>query len=185
MNAIQNKSRIHPLFAGAAVSVIVLSLVGTAAIAGWLPTSRGSVPPESAAVVTPTATPTALASSIAPGGNVQAAPQGQYDAPAPVHRPKRAHHATHVAQASPSYEERPVQQVQQQAPIPQPVQQAAPASPNYVGIGAGAVVGGLLGNQVGGGRGKALATVAGVIGGGFLGNEIQNRVQQPAQQPQR
>ena len=56
------------------------------------------------------------------------------------------------------------------------VQQAPqPAKPNYVGIGVGAVVGGLLGNQVGGGNGKKLATVAGVIGGGFLGNEIANR----------
>jgi uncharacterized protein YcfJ len=36
------------------------------------------------------------------------------------------------------------------------------------------VVGGLLGNQVGGGNGKKLATVAGVIGGGLLGNQIAN-----------
>ena len=63
--------------------------------------------------------------------------------------------------------------VRQQQPAP------APAQPNYVGIGTGAVIGGLIGNQVGGGRGKALATVAGVIGGGFLGNAVQNQVQQP------
>jgi uncharacterized protein YcfJ len=47
-----------------------------------------------------------------------------------------------------------------------------------VGIGAGAVIGGLLGNQVGGGNGKKLATVAGIIGGGYLGNEVANRYQQ-------
>jgi len=51
----------------------------------------------------------------------------------------------------------------------------APAQPNYVGIGTGAVIGGLIGNQIGGGNGKKLATVAGVIGGGMLGNEIANR----------
>ena len=49
------------------------------------------------------------------------------------------------------------------------------SQPNYVGIGAGAVIGGLIGNQIGGGNGKKLATVAGVIGGGMLGNEIANR----------
>jgi uncharacterized protein YcfJ len=44
-----------------------------------------------------------------------------------------------------------------------------------VAIGTGAVVGGLLGNQVGGGNGKKLATIAGVIGGGMLGNQIANQ----------
>jgi uncharacterized protein YcfJ len=37
------------------------------------------------------------------------------------------------------------------------------------------VLGGLIGNQIGGGNGKKLATLAGVIGGGMLGNEIANR----------
>jgi outer membrane lipoprotein SlyB len=45
-----------------------------------------------------------------------------------------------------------------------------------VGIVGGAVVGGLLGNQVGGGRGKDLATVAGAVGGAYAGNEIEKHV---------
>ena len=36
----------------------------------------------------------------------------------------------------------------------------------------GGVVGGLLGNQVGGGRGRTLATVAGAVGGGYAGNRL-------------
>ena len=40
-----NISRIHPLMAAAAVSVIVVSLAGTAAITGMLPSSHGA--PES------------------------------------------------------------------------------------------------------------------------------------------
>ena len=44
-----------------------------------------------------------------------------------------------------------------------------------LGIGTGAVIGGLIGNQIGGGNGKKLATVAGIIGGGMIGNEIANR----------
>ena len=45
-----------------------------------------------------------------------------------------------------------------------------------VGIVGGAVVGGLLGNQVGGGNGKKLATVGGAVAGGFAGNEVQKHV---------
>ena len=50
------------------------------------------------------------------------------------------------------------------------------------GLGAvgGALVGGLLGHQVGGGNGKTLATVAGAVGGGWAGNEIEKRGQSHA-----
>lgn len=44
-----------------------------------------------------------------------------------------------------------------------------------LGVATGAVVGGLLGNQVGGGNGRALATVAGAVGGGYAGNVIEKR----------
>src|SRR6476469_2339381 len=45
-----------------------------------------------------------------------------------------------------------------------------------VGIVGGAVVGGLLGNQIGKGTGKTVATVGGAVAGGFVGNEVQKRV---------
>lgn len=45
-----------------------------------------------------------------------------------------------------------------------------------IGIAGGAVVGGLLGHQVGGGRGKDVATVAGAVGGAVAGNEIEKNV---------
>ena len=44
------------------------------------------------------------------------------------------------------------------------------------GMVGGAVVGGLLGNQVGGGTGNTIATVGGAVGGAVLGNEIQKRM---------
>lgn len=46
------------------------------------------------------------------------------------------------------------------------------------GIGAigGAVVGGLLGNQVGGGNGKKVMTVVGAVGGGLAGHEAEKHV---------
>jgi outer membrane lipoprotein SlyB len=45
-----------------------------------------------------------------------------------------------------------------------------------VGMIAGGVVGGLLGNQVGAGNGRTLATVAGAAGGAYAGNEVQKRM---------
>ena len=45
-----------------------------------------------------------------------------------------------------------------------------------LGAIAGAVGGGLLGNQVGRGKGRTLATIAGVAGGALAGNEIERRV---------
>jgi outer membrane lipoprotein SlyB len=44
------------------------------------------------------------------------------------------------------------------------------------GVVGGAVVGGLLGNQVGGGSGKTLATIGGAVAGGYVGNEVQKKV---------
>ncbi|MGK5008438.1 glycine zipper 2TM domain-containing protein [Janthinobacterium sp. MDB2-8] len=181
MNTTTTASRIHPLMAGAAISVTVLCLVGAASIAGILPNSRANVPaaaavPADVAALAP-ANAAALTAPVAAPVMAQAAPA---PAPAPVVHKRVVHH-TQVAQARPAYNDNNDsyrdtayrEPVRQQQPAP------APAQPNYVGIGTGAVIGGLIGNQVGGGRGKALATVAGVIGGGMLGNAVQNQVQQP------
>ncbi|MES2820941.1 MAG: glycine zipper 2TM domain-containing protein [Pseudomonadota bacterium] len=46
-----------------------------------------------------------------------------------------------------------------------------------VGSVLGAVAGGLLGNQVGGGNGKKIATVAGAAAGGYAGNKVQENMQ--------
>jgi uncharacterized protein YcfJ len=42
-----------------------------------------------------------------------------------------------------------------------------------LGVVGGAVIGGLLGNQVGGGTGKKLATAGGAVAGGYAGNEVE------------
>ena len=51
-------------------------------------------------------------------------------------------------------------------------------SNRLAGTGIGAVVGGLLGHEVGGGSGKVIATVAGAAAGGYAGNQIEKKVQQ-------
>jgi outer membrane lipoprotein SlyB len=49
-----------------------------------------------------------------------------------------------------------------------------------VGVGtlAGALIGGVVGHQVGSGRGNTVATVAGAAGGAYVGHELEKRQQQ-------
>jgi outer membrane lipoprotein SlyB len=49
-----------------------------------------------------------------------------------------------------------------------------------VGTGAGAVAGGILGNQVGGGSGRALATVGGALLGGLAGSAAEEGITRQA-----
>ena len=194
----QTAHRIHPLMAGAAVSVILVSLAGIAAITGVLPNSHATAAPAADAQTTPV---TAQAPAVAPI-SAPAQPVVNPVATAPAVRDERATHKTAAqrppvqhaqAQSGQQYSQAPG--YQQPAPAeaqPSPAyQQPAPATastPAYqqpapapvaqnspIGIGVGAVVGGLLGNQVGGGKGKTLATIAGAVGGGYLGNEIAKR----------
>lgn len=198
MDTIKTPSRIHPLMAAAAVSVIVVSLAGAAAITGLLPSSHGAPDTTPAATLT-TAQAGPYAGAMAPAAlpGVPAAYAAQ--APQPLQ-------AAYVEPASPSYAQaaaapvqpapvviketvirevpaKPVHQVHHHTstaqasyePAPHYAPAPAPAQPNYVAIGTGAVVGGLIGNQVGHGRGRTLATVAGMIGGGFLGNQVANQ----------
>jgi uncharacterized protein YcfJ len=159
METNQNTTRIHPLTAGAAASVMLVSLLGAAAIAGILPTSHGSTTPSVAAM------PPAFASPAVAVQTAQAEPVTTYK----VHHRHVTHVHSTVAQAEParSYAATPAYQ---QAAVQQPAAQNSP-----VGIGVGAVLGGLLGNQIGGGNGKTLATIAGAVGGGYVGNEIAKR----------
>lgn len=46
------------------------------------------------------------------------------------------------------------------------------------GTAIGAVAGGLLGHQIGGGTGRTLATVGGAAAGGYAGNQVQKNMQE-------
>jgi outer membrane lipoprotein SlyB len=99
------------------------------------------------------------------------------------------------APAKPVVQQRPV--VMAQAPAPKPVVCAdcgtveavtpverqgqvngVAVGNTTVGLGtvAGGVIGGLLGNQVGGGNGKTAMTVLGAAGGAFAGNKIEQNM---------
>lgn len=146
--------RIHPLLAVAAVSVTLASLVGIAAMTDVLPKSYSSTP-EATQKTRVEVMPTATSLVATPVHSAKVAVRSQ-----PV-----VHHTTPV----------PAQPARQQLAAPAPAAPVAQNSP--IGIGVGAVVGGLLGNQVGGGNGKTLATIAGAVGGGYLGNEIAKKNQ--------
>lgn len=45
-----------------------------------------------------------------------------------------------------------------------------------VGVVAGGVLGAVVGNQVGGGDGKTLATILGAVGGGMAGNAVEKKM---------
>jgi outer membrane lipoprotein SlyB len=49
---------------------------------------------------------------------------------------------------------------------------------SLVGTGVGAVLGGLVGNTLGGGNGRAATTVLGAVGGGLAGNALEHNATQ-------
>lgn len=188
MEMSQSSHRLHPLVAGAAASVMLVCLLGAAAITGILPTSHSTAASATASTSQPVVAanavaPTVATTTIAPmpvAAPVQQVAREEQIAPAPVQHKRVVHRATPVrshptvyAQAEPV--RAPV--YQQQAPVPAQPQPAPVAQNSAVGIGVGAVVGGLLGNQIGGGNGRKLATIAGAVGGGYLGNEIAKKSQ--------
>jgi uncharacterized protein YcfJ len=50
----------------------------------------------------------------------------------------------------------------------------APAQPGVAGLALGGVAGGVVGSQIGKGRGKLAATAVGAVAGAVIGNQIQN-----------
>ncbi len=171
--------KIHPLVAGAAVSVILVSLIGVAAITGILPGAHGQNQQQTGLIdstgqVHDANTPTgvALPSSNGAPGNATAntaAPataQGVGGTP-PVNAavpPPNTPAPAEQAPAVPCHSCGVVEAVR-------PVQHQAQTS--GVGAVAGAIIGGVIGNRFGGGNGRALSTAAGAVGGGFAGNEIE------------
>jgi outer membrane lipoprotein SlyB len=169
MTTVLAKTRIHPLMAAAAASVLLVSLVGIAAITGILPNSHGTAAPAASAPLANASAPT-LTTGLGSTAPVAAAPQ-HHTAP----------HKTHTTQTT-SNVNGPItvahaQQVCSNCGTVESVRAITQHVQQGSGIGAvtGALLGGVLANKVGGGDGRKLATVAGAIGGGFAGNEIEKR----------
>lgn len=170
METKNNSNRIHPLVAAAAIGVLLVSLVGVAAMTGMLPNSNSAdSQKEAIAALDKEAAEKAEEARAAEEKARQARlkdEENQAAATKAANQAKARDTSTKVAQAKICYDCGRVESVRT-------VQSAA--KPSGVGVVGGAVVGGLLGNQIGNGSGQSLATVAGAVGGGFAGNEIEKR----------
>jgi outer membrane lipoprotein SlyB len=151
-----SKARAHPMLIIAGTALVLFCATGTAAIMGWIPSSFGSAADNKLAL-------------NAPGGlTQQSAPKSlqQHAASAPI----RHAEPRHVAAA-------PAIQACLNCGVVEATREVNHRGDGSgLGAAGGAVVGGLLGNQVGGGHGKEAMTVVGAIGGAFAGNQIEKQV---------
>lgn len=181
----QTSSKIHPLVAGAAVSVMLLSLVGVAAMTGLLPNSNSTTAPVAVLASSAPAAATDKVSTLAPTTEAKQFAAGKEPDPAAAAPSQPRHKPVHkqAYKPAPDYSEHAYTPPVQAAicgncgtiESVRAIQQAAPQNGIGIGAVAGAVLGGVLGHQVGGGNGRKLATVAGAVGGGFAGNEVERR----------
>jgi outer membrane lipoprotein SlyB len=137
----------HPLVWVAAIALIVFCGAGAAAFLGWIPTSMGK-PAEDAALAK-VDKPKATPAKVA-GTQVAAAKA-----------PAAAVAAVKCAECGVIQSVREIE---------------TKGEGSGIGVVGGAVAGGLLGNQIGGGDGKKIMTVVGAVGGAVAGNEIEKRV---------
>lgn len=184
------KNRTHPLLLLAAAAVVLFCMVGTAAIMGWLPSSVGGTANrqlseaerQALASTLPQDVPQQAAApgTVYPGAPLAPSAAPQAYAPAPVAAPVQQ--AAPVA-AAPVKESKPTQVAANErdwcsncgnVESVRTITQRAEGS--GLGAAGGAVIGGLLGNQVGGGSGRTLATAAGAIGGAVVGNQVEGNM---------
>ncbi|GAB3625547.1 17 kDa surface antigen [Pandoraea terrae] len=190
--------RMHPLVAAAAGSVILVSLVGVAAITGVLPHASSTNAPATQGLSAEQQAQQAQAEQQQALQAQQAQQAQQAEQAKQAQAAEQAYEARQrQAEAAPARRgsvPRPPQTAQQAYPsqaYPSQRQAAACASCGTVssiepikipgqatGIGAvgGAVAGGLLGNQFGAGNGRTAMTVVGALGGGLAGNAVEKNV---------
>lgn len=180
-------NRLHPLVAGAAISVMLASLTGVGAMAGLLPNSHSenkaaaeAAQPQPAQ--SSTTKPAAVAKTPKAVGSDRLALKEDDQAPAPRQQQAASLSASQSGHRTQDYSQDMVR-------VAQPARACgncgrvesvhavqSQADPSGVGVVGGAVVGGLLGNQIGGGHGRQLATVAGAVGGAVVGNQVEGNM---------
>jgi len=156
--------RTNPLIATAAVAVIVFSAVGVGVMTGIIPSSvsRGTE------VQPPAKTETAK-TEPAPVQKKAASPAPKKAVVADAPKRTTANEPVRVASAPPRVcancgSVEAVNVIEQQG------------EGSGLGAVAGGVAGALLGNQIGGGSGRKIATVAGAAGGAYAGHQVEKHV---------
>jgi outer membrane lipoprotein SlyB len=155
-----SKTRTHPMLIIAATAVVLFCAIGTAAIMGWIPNSVGA-----------DADTTVLALNTPAGPEQQNSKKPPpHAAAAPILRSQPRSEPARVASAP------AIQTCLNCGVVVTTREVINRGDGSGLGAAGGAVVGGLLGNQVGGGHGKEAMTVVGAIGGAFAGNQIEKQV---------
>lgn len=195
------RTGLHPLVATAAVAVTLASVVGISAITGILPTGAAKrAEPAFVAQSAPATVAVPAAAEVVPAPVVKAAPKPKpvvYKAPVVQEAPvqvaqSRAPAAGTYPPVPPDYrapvESRGQAPVEMRRPAPVvtaralcydcgTVESMREVEQKGEGTGLGAVAGGIggliLGNQVGGGTGKKIATVLGAAGGAYAGHQVE------------
>jgi len=168
------KRTLHPLLTAAAVSLVVFSAVGVAAITGLIPVSKGSVKDEAPLALVEAPAPAPASTPGTPPRPVKK--KSVHSAPKPLPAPA-------PPPAPVTYE--PVAQAPQAVEIHKPaVKPGVLGTVETVrevvedgkakGIGAvtGGVVGAVLGHQL---NDSKLVTLVGGAAGAFIGNEAEKR----------
>lgn len=148
---------LYPTLLLAGIAVIVVSMLGIAAMTGLLPHAQ------SQAVSTQASLPASGKQRI----NGKAAAPGAHSAPAKSAVNKPALPAAVAATSARCAECGVVDTIRT-------VESGGQGS--GIGAVAGGVVGGILGNQVGGGRGRTAMTVVGAGAGAYAGHEVEKNM---------
>jgi outer membrane lipoprotein SlyB len=159
----ETTSKVSPIVAIAAASVIIFSAVGVGVMTGIIPSSISKTEEQPPLPAKPQA--------AAPAPVPAAAEQPKKAAAA---APRKQAEPARVASAEPARTAQAVCANCGSVVSVNLVKQQGEGS----GLGAigGAVVGGVLGNQVGSGRGRTAATVVGAGAGAYAGHEIEKHV---------
>ncbi|MDP1716735.1 MAG: glycine zipper 2TM domain-containing protein [Burkholderiales bacterium] len=140
----------HPLMWIAAIAITLFCAAGIAVIMGWIPTSMGGANDNAA-----------LTKLEKPQTSTAKKPAAAKTQTAPVQMANNAPARVKCAECGVIESTREVNRA---------------GEGSGLGVVGGAVVGGLLGNQIGGGRGNQAATVVGAVGGAVAGNQIEKSV---------
>ncbi|MDO8412767.1 MAG: glycine zipper 2TM domain-containing protein [Gallionellaceae bacterium] len=145
---------LHPLLWIAGLAVLLFSLVGLAALMGWIPTGNANNP------------------TLAQNAQPSSQPNDTGLRPPPEERRSRPHKAPAEENSRTT-----AKAACKECGVIESIQEINHRGKGS-GIGAigGAVLGGVLGNQVGKGNGNDAATVVGAVGGAVAGNEVEKRV---------
>lgn len=185
------RPHLHPALLIAAASVSAFALAGIGVLTGVIPSTFGTAPVvQTTDAAAATATSAAAGAAAAPAATAAAAeavaPAAAARGAAPVAKPAKPARAAAARDSTPKTA---AAEGSAKTPLPAVVckdcgriesirEIAHEGDASGLGAVAGGVVGAVLGNQVGGGRGKSAATLLGGIGGAVAGHQIEKSRQQ-------